>query len=417
MKGGSGRATGPSGPLGRNASKVSEAPHDPPEGGSVGTRQTSLTPAGDSLGGTVGQSRALPATASKKVPRGAPKRRRPAAGVDGPSPRAQPDRPREFLSPDSGDYRLFGGALEPARRPPWRWDPARERWMFDPDDFSKSQPGAGDIATPEPSDPQRITLDAVSSRAAGEACWWCGRPMRGRAPTSRYCSQRCRQSAWRLRRRRAIDALEALPRRVAYADPPFPGMAHYYRDEPSYSGEVDHAALLSRLKHYDGWALSTSPGALRDVLALCPPGVHVCPWVKPYGVPRATRGLHTAWEPLIVKPARNLRPGLRDWLRAMPARGNGHLLGRKPIAFCAWLFDALGAVPGLDTLDDLFPGSGIVGQAWEALARERTSDDASGAQMWLPDIPSGPSMGDGPSPLEVCDAPSVTTSCAGRANP
>jgi len=54
----------------------------------------------------------------------------------------------------------------------------------------------------------------------------------------------------------------------------------------------------------------------------------------------------------------------------MPARFGGELPGRKPIAFCAWLFDCLGMVPG-DTLDDLFPGTGIVARAWGELSSRK----------------------------------------------
>jgi hypothetical protein len=75
------------------------------------------------------------------------------------------------------------------------------------------------------------------------------------------------------------------------------------------------------------------------------------------------------------------RSGKRDWLRAMPARGEGTLPGRKPIAFCAWLFDLLGMRPG-DTLVDMFPGTGMVGRAWTELssgagATVATSDPAT----------------------------------------
>lgn len=35
--------------------------------------------------------------------------------------------------------------------------------------------------------------------------------------------------------------------RVAYADPPYPGCAHLYRDHPDYAGEVDHEALVASL--------------------------------------------------------------------------------------------------------------------------------------------------------------------------
>lgn len=156
---------------------------------------------------------------------------------------------------------------------------------------------------------------------------------------------------------------------MAYADPPYPGLsARYYRDEPSFAGEVDHEALIASLEAsgYDGWALSTSAKSLRYVLSLCPPEVRICPWVKPIGVPRATEGLHATWEPLIVCRGRQQPPGVRDFLVAQPARFGGTLPGRKPAAFVAWLFDCLGLQEG-DELDDLFPGTGIVGRAWASL--------------------------------------------------
>lgn len=96
-------------------------------------------------------------------------------------------------------------------------------------------------------------------------------------------------------------------------------------------------------------------------------GARVCAWVKPIGVSVRTYGLHNTWEPVIVVVGRHRRPGKRDWLRAMPARGEGTLPWRKPIAFCAWLFDLLGMLPG-DTLVDLFPGTGIVSRAWAELS-------------------------------------------------
>lgn len=154
-------------------------------------------------------------------------------------------------------------------------------------------------------------------------------------------------------------------------------MASYYKDEPDFGGEVDHAELIASLvdERYDGWALSTSAASLRDLLPLCPPAARVCSWVKPIGVSSNTAGLHSTWEPLIVVGGRKRRPGIRDWLRAQPARGNGTLLGRKPIAFCAWLFDCLGMVPG-DHFVDLFPGTGVVARSWRA-ASSRAANDAS----------------------------------------
>ena len=166
--------------------------------------------------------------------------------------------------------------------------------------------------------------------------------------------------------------------RFAYADPPYPGNARkYYGRETTYGGEVDHADLIASLTAggYAGWALSTSSRALGDILPLCPPGARVAAWVKPIGVPPRTYGMHNRWEPVIVVGGRRRRPGVRDWLAAMPARGGGDLMGRKPIAFCAWLFDLLGMIPG-DELDDLFPGTGVVARSWATLSR-RAADDGS----------------------------------------
>jgi hypothetical protein len=147
----------------------------------------------------------------------------------------------------------------------------------------------------------------------------------------------------------------------------------YYKYEDTYGGEVDHRRLIALLETYDGWALSTSSKALRDILPLCPPEVRVCAWVKPIGASSRTRGLHSTWEPLIVKQARVVHAGVRDWISAQPARFGGRLMGRKPLAFCAFLFQALAASPN-DMFDDLFPGTGIVSAAW----REFSSSPAEG---------------------------------------
>lgn len=208
----------------------------------------------------------------------------------------------------------------------------------------------------------------------GDTCRWCASCLEERRAI--YCSRKCRQAAWRLRGRRGTGndgsrrPASPTPGVFAYADPPYPGTAKkWYGDQPTYAGEVDHAELVASLGAggYAGWALSTSSRALSDVLPLCPPGARVCAWVKPIGVSGDTYGLHSTWEALIVVGGRKRRPGIRDWLRAMPARGWGTLPGRKPIAFCAWLFDCLGMEPG-DTLVDMFPGTGAVSRAWVELS-------------------------------------------------
>lgn len=176
--------------------------------------------------------------------------------------------------------------------------------------------------------------------------------------------------------------------RFAYADPPYPGKAGYYPEKQ----EVDHAELVARLRadYPDGWALSTSSEALSAVWALCPEA-RLCVWVKAPRATRSRRALAT-WEALLIVGGRPLDTtvvqDLRDALiyqgrhRAFP----GALVGMKPPAFCEWLFQLLGATAG-DTLDDVFPGSGAVTEAWRRFTGESDaamkdvsgeySDDAS----------------------------------------
>lgn len=236
-----------------------------------------------------------------------------------------------------------------------------------PDDASRSQGDASGAAADDGSanDVSRTTSGSV-------ACPWCGEPVpEGHRRDSRYCGRRCRQSGFRLRQRRVgtEERSTSTPLRIAYADPPYPGLAkRYYQHEDTFAGEVDHIELLERLRGYDAWALSTSARALRVLLPMCPPDARVCAWTKPGRLPWAHTGLHNRWEPLIVVPARAIPPGVADCLHAQPARLGGTLMGRKPIAFAAWLFDVLGAVPGVDVVEDLYPGTGIIGRAWADLS-------------------------------------------------
>lgn len=109
------------------------------------------------------------------------------------------------------------------------------------------------------------------------------------------------------------------PRRIAYADPPYPGRAYLYADHPDFAGEVDHV--------------------------------------------------------VIVVSARQPAASLRDWIQCEPEaftfrpKPETYVIGQKPEAFCLWVFAWLGAQPG-DELVDLFPGSGAVAHAWERWQRQ-----------------------------------------------
>ena len=199
---------------------------------------------------------------------------------------------------------------------------------------------------------------------------------------SLYCRQSCRQAAHRFGRALALRERAGLPLRLAYADPPYPGKAHLYRDHPDYGGEVDHLELLSRLHEYDGWALSTSSSGLRQVFALCDSlgilHVRVAAWVRGARTTPAAGPL-SSWEPVVYRGARQAprnnqvldslvytaRPRLTD-----PCR----VIGAKPAAYISWIFGLLDARVG-DTLDDLYPGSGGVQRAWELVCERRSVQD------------------------------------------
>ncbi len=169
----------------------------------------------------------------------------------------------------------------------------------------------------------------------------------------------------------AVQAVGAGLVRVAYADPPYPGCAHLYRDHEDYAGEVDHVQLARDLQAYDGWCLHTSSVALPialDAVLRQTEDFRVMAWVKPFAAFKKNVSVAYAWEPVIVKAARKpvVKPGMtyRDWL-AEPITLKRGLTGAKPDAVCRWLFEVMGCEPD-DELHDLFPGTGAVTHAWDA---------------------------------------------------
>jgi len=152
--------------------------------------------------------------------------------------------------------------------------------------------------------------------------------------------------------------------RLAYADPPYPGKAHLYPENT----EVDHAELIARLETYDGWALSTWEPALALLLPLCPPGTRVLAWCRSNEPPFHARPTR-AWEPVLLWPARSSGngPAPASYLVAGAPTGflqRDGLTGQKPAAFCEWVLRCMGAEPD-DSLEDVFPGTGIMGATWE----------------------------------------------------
>lgn len=165
--------------------------------------------------------------------------------------------------------------------------------------------------------------------------------------------------------------------KIGYADPPYIGCAHLYKDQPSYAGEVDHADLVSRLERdFDGWVLHAS--ATKESMRMLAPivantEVRWCAWIKGFAAFKRNVPVAYAWEPVLIKSARrpvvSKRHVSRDWIEAPAIKENialkKGLIGAKPEAVCHWAFELLGARPE-DEMFDLFPGTGAVSSAWKS---------------------------------------------------
>lgn len=154
--------------------------------------------------------------------------------------------------------------------------------------------------------------------------------------------------------------------RFAYADPPYPGQARKHYGPAAR--EVNLPLLIAHLAEFDGWALSTSTPALRDVLPLCPDDARVGAWVKPFAIYKPGVNPGYCWEPVIFRPLPRKRTRdevtVRDFVSANVTLRRG-VSGAKPEAFCHWLFELAGLTPD-DEFVDLFPGSEAVTRALDS---------------------------------------------------
>lgn len=164
--------------------------------------------------------------------------------------------------------------------------------------------------------------------------------------------------------------------RFAYADPPYLGCAKRYPEHPDaarWDDPAEHESLMLRLdRAYDGWAYSLSSTSLPELLPLAPAGIRIAAWVKPFAAFKRNVRCAYTWEPVIFRPGRDRSadgaPVTRDHLSESITLRRG-LTGAKPEAFCRWVLALLGWIPG-DQVEDLFPGTGVMGRVLdqEALA-------------------------------------------------
>ena len=158
------------------------------------------------------------------------------------------------------------------------------------------------------------------------------------------------------------------PKRLGFADPVYLGCSKLYPEHPD-SGVWDdpqsHADLLADLDaRFDGFAYCMSSVSLQTILPLAPSGIRVAAWVKPFAAYKANVRIAYTWEPVLFKPGRDSSkdgaPLGRDHLSQGITLKKG-LTGAKPPEFCRWVLDLMGYVEG-DTVDDLFPGTGVMGR-------------------------------------------------------
>ena len=172
--------------------------------------------------------------------------------------------------------------------------------------------------------------------------------------------------------------------RLAIADPPplratrwYAGRKHantrnHSADNHPAAGDWNrverHRELAEHLiSTYDGWAIACPMDAVAaGVYVPLPYGTRVMVWHRTNALPSKNR-IGTRVEAVLVCP-----PGPRVLLPkgapqvpdvlTCPAPKVG-FAGAKPAEWTRWVLDALGYDPDLDTVDDLFPGSGSVTNA------------------------------------------------------
>ena len=174
--------------------------------------------------------------------------------------------------------------------------------------------------------------------------------------------------------------------RFAYADPPYLGCgaryAEHHSDALIWDDPAEHKRLVDRLcdEYADGWALSLHEPSLRTILNFCPEDVRVASWVKPFAVFKRNVTRAWTWEPVILRGGRSIPRTDATWRDhiEVPALAESitmrkGLVGAKPRKFCEWILQGLGYQPG-DVLDDLFPGTGIMGDVVAARNGEQVQD-------------------------------------------
>lgn len=162
----------------------------------------------------------------------------------------------------------------------------------------------------------------------------------------------------------------------AFADPPYLGCCSYYGHNHGVLGRTfdglcwdhvgTHELLIAWLRdeYPDGWAYCASSPTL-PVLTCLRPNNRIGAWVKPFASFKPGINPGYCWEPVVFAGGRKLGRDVdtvRDFISESITLEKG-LTGAKPFKVCLWVLDMLGYQPGIDELDDIFPGTGVMGKA------------------------------------------------------
>ena len=163
--------------------------------------------------------------------------------------------------------------------------------------------------------------------------------------------------------------------KLAYADPPYMGQAkRHYKNDPSGipAQEVDYWLLTAKLlQEYDGFALSASSTSMLRLNQMfygdnpykpTNPDIRIAPWCKPHCSWKPWNAVPYTYEIVYFRSVRikgqRIPQSPRDHCVCSSTRQQG-THGAKPVAFCEWILDLIGFDETRDTIDDLYPGSGV----------------------------------------------------------
>jgi hypothetical protein len=166
--------------------------------------------------------------------------------------------------------------------------------------------------------------------------------------------------------------------KFAYLDQPYLGCCSYYGHNHNDGGSrpfdggcwnniTTHRRLIDwATDNYDGFAMCMGSNNIIEMSApLQHHNVHWGAWVKPFASFKPGINPGYCWEPVAFYGGRALGRNVdtvRDFCSESITLKKG-LAGAKPFKFCLWVLDMLGFRAVEDSLDDIFPGTGIMQKA------------------------------------------------------